>query len=97
MLKFAAWLMSGPRMLDSTSIGKVKPRTLATNRAAALKFVTYLDEHGFVPDGPEQWGDLLIEYKNDMQMTKCNFECAAAAGVRVPTPEEEVDVVPLGD
>ncbi|CAK0884075.1 unnamed protein product [Prorocentrum cordatum] len=67
------------RKLDSTSVEKVKPHTLAAYRAAAMKFVTYLDEHGFVPDGPEQWGDLLVEYKNDMQMTKCNFEYAVAA------------------
>ncbi|CAK0885210.1 unnamed protein product, partial [Prorocentrum cordatum] len=67
------------RKLDSTSVEKVKPHTLAAYRAAAMKFVTYLDEHGFVPDGPEQWDDLLVEYKNDMQMTKCNFEYAVAA------------------
>ncbi|CAK0903818.1 unnamed protein product, partial [Prorocentrum cordatum] len=67
------------RKLDSTSVEKVKPHTLAAYRAAAMKFVTYLDERGFVPDGPEQWDDLLVEYKNDMQMTKCNFEYAVAA------------------
>ncbi|CAK0851604.1 unnamed protein product, partial [Prorocentrum cordatum] len=67
------------RKLDSTSVEKVKPHTLAAYRAAAMKFVTYLDEHGFVPDGPEQRDDLLVEYKNDMQMTKCKFEYAVAA------------------
>ncbi|CAK0800419.1 unnamed protein product [Prorocentrum cordatum] len=67
------------RKLDSTSVEKVKPRTLAACRAAAVKFVTYLDENGFVPDGPEQWDDLLVEYKSDLQMTKCNFEYTETA------------------
>ena len=71
--------MSGPRKLDSTSIEKVKPHTLTAYRAAAAKFVTYLDEHGFVPNGPEEWDDLLVEYKNDAQLTKCNFEYVVAA------------------
>eukprot|EP00959_Pyramimonas_sp_CCMP1952_P216122 4520439-Pyramimonas_sp.AAC.1 len=71
--------MSGPRKLDSTSVEKVKPHTMAACLAAALKFATYLGENGLVPDGPEQWDDLLVECKNDMQMTKCNFEYAVAA------------------
>ena len=79
MLSSEPWPMSGPRKLDSTSLEKVKPQTLATYRAAALKFVNWLEENGYVPDGPEQWGDLLVEYKNDAQLTKCNFEYVVAA------------------
>ena len=71
--------MSGPRRLDATSLEKVKPHTLVTYRAAALKFVNWLELNGFVPCGPEQWDDLLVEYKNDTQLTKCKFEYAVAA------------------
>eukprot|EP00959_Pyramimonas_sp_CCMP1952_P197395 4128128-Pyramimonas_sp.AAC.1 len=58
---------------------KIQPRTLITYRAAAMKFANYLDRRGFVPDGPEQWDDLLVDCKNDEKLTKCNFECAVAA------------------
>ena len=33
----------------------------------------------YVPHGPEQWDDLLVEWKNDCLLSKANFEAAVAA------------------
>ena len=48
----------------------VQPHTLAPDRAAAPTFVIYLDEYGFVADGPKEWDDWLSEYKNDRELTE---------------------------
>ena len=87
--------MPGPRKLDNTSVEKVKPHTLASYRAAASKFVAYLDEHGFVPDGPEEWDDLLVERQGAHQVQlRVRGGCSR---VRLPAAQEEIGLVPLGD
>eukprot|EP00959_Pyramimonas_sp_CCMP1952_P085924 1797179-Pyramimonas_sp.AAC.1 len=56
---------AGPRRLDPDQAARVTEKTLEVYRAAALGFSTWALQRGLRPSGPDQWGDLLVEFKND--------------------------------
>ena len=48
-------------------------------RASLRPFVAWLVERRFVPHGPHEWDDLIVEWKNDTRPSKANFEACVAA------------------
>ena len=69
----------GPLRLDPHTEARVQPKTLAHYRQCALKFVEYLDDHGYLPMDSDDWDDFLIQYKNDCAITYSAFVSTVAA------------------
>ena len=65
--------VAGPRRLDCHQAQRVQGQTLARYRAAALPFSTWLLSTGTFPVGAEDWDDLLVEYKNEFDLSQASF------------------------
>ena len=65
--------VAGPRRLDCHQAQRVQGQTLARYRAAALPFSTWLLSTGIFPVGAEDWDDLLVEYKNEFDLSQASF------------------------
>ena len=69
---------AGPRRLDVHQSAKILPSTHGRYRAAVAKFTVWLAVQGFRPDSPEEYDDLLVEWKVDCDVKKADFEGALA-------------------
>jgi hypothetical protein len=72
-------MITGPRRLDPHQLDKVKPLTLSIYRKTILPFVLWLQQHKFAPATGDEMDDLIIEYKNELALSKANFELLIAA------------------
>lgn len=63
----------GPRRLDAHHASKISVRTLARYRSAAKKFTAWLDASGLNPRTPDEWDDLLVEYRAACLPTRSQF------------------------
>lgn len=76
---------AGPRRLDVHQSSKILPATHGRYRAAVAKFTVWLAIHGYRPDLPEEYDDLLVEWKVDTNCSKADFEgCLAGCEHALP-------------
>ena len=75
----------GPRRQDVHQSAKVQPATHSRYKAAVGKFTLWLSESGYLPDSPAEYDDLLVEWKNDRDISKADFE-GCVAGVEHALP-----------
>ena len=68
-----------PLRLDPHQAQKIQPNTLSRYRSAALQFVHWCNRCSYRPGIAEDWDDLLVEFENDEQIKKANFELLVAA------------------
>ena len=67
-----------PSGLDPHQLLKVKPVTLDRYRASGRTFSIWLDQHQYRPVAPEEWDDLLVDFKNDCGLSRSQFEVIVA-------------------
>ena len=76
---FSPMSRSGPRRLDEQQLRKILPESLNKYKIALQPFVLWLDDHSFTPSSAEEFDDLLVEFKNDVGVSKTAFEQLVAA------------------
>ena len=55
----------GPRRLDPNQAAKVREQTLSAYRKSGRQFADWASELNYEPQGPGEWDDLLVEWKNE--------------------------------
>ena len=71
--------LTGPRRLDPHQECKAQQPTISRYQECVLGFTTWCIEEGFDPLSPEEYDDLLVEWKNAKTIKKATFEGAVAA------------------
>jgi hypothetical protein len=65
----------GPRRLDEHQLKNMSSLTLDRYRLSLKPFLDFLDKNNFSPTVPDEWDDLLVEYKNSgAKCSKSQFE-----------------------
>ena len=76
----AAGPSTGPRRQDAHQNQKVTATTLERYRKALAPFVQRLDERALVPQQPEEYDDLAVEFNNDSpELSRASFSMLVAA------------------
>ncbi len=76
---------TGPRFLDPHLEAHVKDATLVRYRRALRPFLEFIIDFKLSPATPQQFDDLLVEWKNTRSVSKADFEgCIAAIELCLP-------------
>ena len=71
--------MMPPLALDPTAEATLGAASLSNYRKSAFRFATWLLEQSLSPRRPQEWDDLLVEWKNAVSPTKSDFCTTLAA------------------
>ena len=65
--------------MDPSRASMISEKSLLSYRKAAGEFIAFLDEEGYVPDEPEEWDDLLVEWAVSRNILNSKLRFAHAA------------------